>query len=150
MSPLLFKRKEYRTDSGGPGKFRGGLGQVMEVVNLDDTAFAISANYDRVDFPARGRDGGANGMAGRVSLGSGKALKSKGQQTVPRGESVLIEMPGGGGLGDPFTRDPTAVAADVHLGMVSRDAAEAAYGVVLRADHTIDEAATAARRGSRA
>lgn len=146
MSPLLFKRKEYRTDSGGPGKFRGGLGQIMEVVNLDEAAFVVSANYDRVKFPARGRDGGANGKAGRVSLGSGKPLKGKGQQTIPRGESVLIEMPGGGGLGDPFTRDPMAVARDVHLGMVSREAAEDAYGVVLRADHSVDEAETAARR----
>ncbi|ABD09115.1 5-oxoprolinase (ATP-hydrolyzing) [Rhodopseudomonas palustris HaA2] len=150
MSPLLIKRKEYRTDSGGPGQFRGGLGQVMEVVSLDDTAFAISANYDRVDFPARGRDGGADGKAGKISLGSGRLLKSKGQQTIPRGEAVLIEMPGGGGLGDPFSRDAAAVAADVHLGMVSREAAETAYGVVLRGDHSVDETATAARRGHRA
>lgn len=150
MSPLLFKRKEYRTDSGGPGKFRGGLGQVMEVVNLDDTAFAISANYDRVLFPPRGRDGGSDGKAGIVSLGSGKLLKSKGQQTIPRGESVLIQMPGGGGLGDPYERDPAAVAEDVRLGMVSREAAEESYGVILNADATLDSAATTARRSRRA
>jgi N-methylhydantoinase B len=150
MSPLLVKRKEYRTDSGGPGKSRGGLGQIMEVVTLDDAAFAISANYDRVIYPPRGRNGGANGMAGALSLGSGATLKSKGQQTIPKHESVIIEMPGGGGLGDAFDRDPALVAEDVHLGMVSREAAASAYGVVLRDDCSIDFDQTAAARRRRA
>jgi N-methylhydantoinase B len=150
MSPLLIKRKEYRTDSGGPGKSRGGLGQIMEVVTLDDAAFAISANYDRVIYPPRGRNGGANGMAGTLSLGSGATLKSKGQQTIPKHESVIIEMPGGGGLGDAFDRDPGLVAQDVRLGMVSREAAASAYGVVLRDDCSIDFDQTAAARRRRA
>jgi N-methylhydantoinase B len=151
MSPLLVRRKEYRTDSGGAGKYRGGLGQVMEVVTLDDAAFAISANYDRVLYPPRGRNGGGNGMAGTLSLGSGATLKSKGQQTIAKHESVIIAMPGGGGLGDPLDRDPKSVAADVHLGLVSHGAASRDYGVVLRDDHTIDhDATTAARRSRRA
>jgi N-methylhydantoinase B len=151
LSPLLVLRKEYRTDSGGAGQYRGGLGQVMEVVTLDDAAFAISANYDRVLYPARGRNGGSSGMAGALSLGSGAALKSKGQQTIPKHESVIIEMPGGGGLGDPLDRDPAKVAEDVHLGMVSRAAASRDYGVVLHEDNTIDYDATiAARRDRRA
>lgn len=151
MSPLLVRRKEYRTDSGGAGKYRGGLGQVMEIITLDDAAFAISANYDRVLYPARGRNGGADGMAGTLTLGSGATLKSKGQQTVAKHESVIIAMPGGGGLGDPLERDPAAVAEDVHLGMVSLVAAARDYGVVLRDDHSINvEATTAARRSRRA
>src|ERR1700744_3258606 len=119
MSPLLIKRKEYRIDSGGPGRWRGGLGQVMEVINLDDASFAISANYDRVVYPARGRSGGSSGAPGIVALGSGERLKSKGQQTIPRGASVLIEMPGGGGLGDSYARPPADIAEDVRLGLVS-------------------------------
>jgi N-methylhydantoinase B len=146
MSPLLVRRKEYRTDSGGAGRYRGGLGQVMEVVTLDDAAFAISANYDRVVYPARGRNGGKDGKPGVLSLGSGTMLKSKGQQTIPKTEAVIIEMPGGGGLGDPFERDPMKVAEDVDLGLVSREAAERDYGVMLRDDHTVDHDATAARR----
>jgi N-methylhydantoinase B len=147
MSPLLFKRKEYRTDSGGPGQYRGGLGQVMEVVSLDDAPFAISANYDRVIYPARGRNGGGNGKLGVLSLGgSGTLLRSKGQQTIPKHESVLIEMPGGGGLGNAFARDPDRVAEDVRLGLVSSAAAAQDYGVVLLADGAIDQAATAAAR----
>jgi len=146
MSPLLIRRKEYRIDSGGAGRYRGGLGQVMEVVTLDDAAFAISANYDRVVYPARGRNGGKDGKPGVLSLGSGAKLKSKGQQTVPKTEAVIIEMPGGGGLGDPFERDPLKVAEDVDLGLVSREAAERDYGVMLRANHSVDHDATAARR----
>jgi N-methylhydantoinase B len=149
MSPLLVRRKEYRIDSGGAGEYRGGLGQVMEVVTLDDAAFAISANYDRVLYPARGRNGGGNGLAGALSLGSGATLKSKGQQTIAKHESVIIEMPGGGGLGNPLDRDPGSVAEDVHLGMVSRAAASRDYGVILHDDHTIDHDATTAARRSR-
>src|SRR4029077_19682500 len=51
LSPLLIRRKEYRTDSGGAGVSRGGLGQVMEVENLDGAPFAFNANYDRIDHP---------------------------------------------------------------------------------------------------
>jgi N-methylhydantoinase B len=146
MSPLLIRRKEYRIDSGGAGRYRGGLGQVMEVVTLDDAAFAISANYDRVVYPPRGRNGGKDGKPGVLSLGSGAMLKSKGQQTIPKTEAVIIEMPGGGGLGDPFERDPMKVAEDVDFGLVSRQAAERDYGVVLRDDHSVDHDTTAARR----
>jgi hypothetical protein len=64
ISPIVIWKKEYRQDSGGAGEFRGGLGQVMEVGTLDHAPFAISAYYDRIDHPPRGRDGGQNGMAG--------------------------------------------------------------------------------------
>ena len=142
ISPLLVRRKEYRIDSGGPGEFRGGLGQVMEVVSLDDAPYTVSANYDRVVFPPRGRDGGQNGAAGTLALGSGRMLQGKGRQTVPRGETLLIHMPGGGGLGDALARDPEAVARDVRSGMVSAELARAAYGVVLGEDGGVDQGAT--------
>jgi len=146
LSPILIRRKEYRIDSGGAGEFRGGLGQVMEVISLDDAPFAISANYDRVDFPARGRDGGGDGKAGILRLASGPKLRGKGQQTIPQDDVLFIEMPGGGGLGDPFKRDPELVLADVKLGMVSRAAAAESYGVIIGEDMTIDPAATGRAR----
>jgi len=146
ISPLVIWRKEYREDSGGAGTYRGGLGQVMELGLLEDAPFAFSALFDRIDHPPRGRDGGAPGAAGAISLGSGGQLDGKGTQTIPSGDRVVIEMPGGGGLGDPLARDPAAVAADVKAGMVSRETARDAYGVVLTDDGEIDKAATAARR----
>ena len=146
LSPILVTRKEYRTDSGGPGEFRGGLGQVMEARHLDDVPFMISANFDRVVFPPRGREGGLNGAIGIVRTGAGKPLRGKGQQTIQQGESFVMEMPGGGGLGDPHRRDADRVAADVRFGLVSREAALRDYGVALHPDGTVDPAATAARR----
>ena len=113
-------------------------------------SFGVSANYDRIDFPPRGRDGGANGAAGVLRLGSGARLRGKGQQTVPKGGMLVIEMPGGGGLGDPMTRDPLRVLDDVKLGMVSREAAAAQYGVVIGEDLAIDGPATEAARRNRA
>jgi N-methylhydantoinase B len=146
LSPLLVTRKEYRVDSGGPGEFRGGLGQVMEAIHLDNVPFMISANYDRVDFAPRGRSGGKDGANGVVRMGDGTRLRGKGQQTIPAGASYVMEQPGGGGLGDPFKRDPARVAADVRAGMVSVAAARREYGVVVDAEGIIDVAATAALR----
>ena len=59
---------------------------------------------------------------------------------------MVIEMPGGGGLGDPLARDPAMVATDVEAGLVLRETARDAYGVVLTDDGEIDEAGTAAQR----
>jgi N-methylhydantoinase B len=149
ISPLVIWRKEYREDSGGAGTYRGGLGQVMELGLLDDAPFAFSALFDRIKHPPRGRDGGTRGAAGNVSLASGGQLDGKGTQTIPSGDRVVIEMPGGGGLGDPLARDPAAVAADVEAGLVLRETARDAYGVILTDDGEIDEAGTAAQRANR-
>jgi N-methylhydantoinase B len=129
ISPLVIWKKEYRQDSGGPGRFRGGLGQTMVVGNREGAEFAIFATYDRVTHPPRGREGGANGMAGRVSLGSGAAMKGMGRQLIPAGDRVVIEMPGGGGYGDPADRDIERIREDVRSGLVSREAAERDYGI---------------------
>jgi N-methylhydantoinase B len=146
ISPIVIWKKEYRTDSGGPGQYRGGLGQVMEVGNLDPAAFALSAYYDRILHPPRGRDGGKDGAAGELRLASGPKLRGKGVQTVPKGDRVIISMPGGGGLGHPWQRDIKAVANDVRLGLVTPEAARRDYGVVIDAEGNIDEAATAELR----
>lgn len=131
ISPLVIWKKEYRQDSGGPGKFRGGLGQTMVVGNREGAEFAIFATYDRVVHPPRGREGGANGMAGRVSLGSGAAMKGMGRQIIPAGDRVVIEMPGGGGYGNPAERDVERIREDVRSELVSREAAERDYGIVV-------------------
>ncbi len=128
IAPLVFWRKEYRTDSGGPGQHRGGTGQIMEIAHADGRPFAISSMFDRVIHPPRGRNGGAVGQAGRVYLKSGPKLQGKGRQTIPAGDSVVLEMPGGGGLGDPGQRDRSRLAIDVRDGFVSAEQARALYG----------------------
>jgi N-methylhydantoinase B len=116
ITPLVFWRKELREGSGGAGRFRGGLGQVIEVARRDGEPFGIFATFERVKHPARGRAGGANGEGGRLSLASGTELKPKGFHVVPAGERLVVEMPGGGGHGDPAERDGAAVQRDATLG----------------------------------
>ncbi|HTC11566.1 MAG TPA: hydantoinase B/oxoprolinase family protein [Acetobacteraceae bacterium] len=129
ITPLVIWRKELRTDSGGAGRQRGGLGQVMEVGSREQEPFGIFAGFERIRFPARGRHGGGPGAKGRLSLKSGEELGPKGLRVVPAGERLVIEMPGGGGMGTPAERDPARVKRDVQLGYVSAEAAKREYGV---------------------
>jgi len=129
ITPLVIWRKELRQDSGGAGRQRGGLGQVMEIGSREDAAFGIFARFERVVHPARGRHGGSDGGAGRLSLRSGTVLKAKGLGVVPPGDRLVVEMPGGGGMGPARERDPVAVRRDVRLGYLSREAALRDYGV---------------------
>ena len=79
-----------------------------------------------------------NGAQGTVRLASGKRMKAKGQQSIPRNDRLVLEMAGGGGFGDPRQRDPQRVAEDVRNGFVSRERAEAEYAVALDALGRVD------------
>jgi len=149
ITPLVVWRKELRRGSGGPGRQRGGLGQHMEIANRDGAAFGIQARFERGVYPARGRSGGEAGAKGRLSLATGASLAIKGLQIIPAGDRLIVEMPGGGGYGDPFARDPALVARDVHYGLIEPGQAEAEYGVVLTAEGEVNAAATHRRRASR-
>ena len=131
MSPIVVWRKELIEDSGGVGRVRGGLGQILEISITEPEAFAMSAaTFDRVLFPARGRDGGGPGALGVFELASGHRFEGKKRHTVPAGERLVLKLPGGGGFGDPRKRDREKVAEDVRLGLVSIEAAERDYGAV--------------------
>jgi N-methylhydantoinase B len=75
--------------------------------------------FDRVLNPARGRAGGADGATGAVYLDDGTPFPTKGKQLVPANRRLILELPGGGGFGDPAERDPAAVANDRAQGYVS-------------------------------
>jgi N-methylhydantoinase B len=128
FAPVVFWRKELRPDSGGPGKTRGGFGQIMEIGAAGDAEFAVNAIFDRVGHPPRGRFGGGDGAAGVVALKSGARLRTKGFQIIPKGDRLLLLLPGGGGMGDPRARDPGLVARDVRSGLLTAEAARAQYG----------------------
>lgn len=138
ISPLIFWKKEYRTDSGGAGKCRGGLGQVIEVESTEHAPLSLAATFDRVVHPPRGRNGGAPGLPGRLTLSSGVALKGMGRQTIPGGTRLVVEFPGGGGHGDPHERDPRLVAADFENELISPQAAREKYAVALNDDGSVD------------
>ncbi len=127
VAPLVFWRKELRPDSGGAGRTRGGCGQIMEIGTKGEREFAVNASFDRIGNPPKGRDGGGAGAAGRVALKGGRVLRTKGYQVIPDGERLILELPGGGGMGPPVERDPALLARDVRDGLVSAECARALY-----------------------
>ncbi len=129
VAPLIFRRKEYRPDSAGAGTFRGGLAQIIEIESAIGTDIQLLAAFDRIDHPPRGREGGHAGDAGAVRLGSGQRLEGKGTQTIPAGDTVIFETPGGAGFGDPAGRDQEKVCADLRDGLVTPEGARRDYGV---------------------
>lgn len=127
-TPLLIWRKEYRQDSAGPGEHRGGLGQTLEIAHARGEAFVISKMFDRINHPARGRDGGGDGEPGRVYVKGGEDFRGKGRDVVPPGAVLIMETPGGAGMGTVAERDRERIAADLEAGLVSPEAAHRVYG----------------------
>lgn len=128
VGPITVWRKEFRPGSGGAGRMRGGLGQVIEIEAAEGYDMWFNAMFDRVVHPARGRAGGGSGAPGRVELADGTALRSKGRQPVPPGARLRLSLPGGGGHGDPALRDPDALRRDLEAGFVTADEAARLYG----------------------
>lgn len=129
VSPLVIRHKELRPDSGGPGKFRGGLGQRIEVEVRTDAPFIVSSLSDRLRFPAEGYLGGKPGAPGGFSTTAGESRNPKLSNRLPAGARYVLELPGGGGFFEPAERDPAAVAEDVAEGLVTPERALSDYGV---------------------
>lgn len=158
LTPLIQYRRELRTDSGGPGTYRGGLGQWTEVGYRGDMSWAVSALADRTHFPATGLEGGKSGAAGEFIVNEDVYPQPKALVALKPDDYVHLNLPGGGGYADPLQRSVERVLNDVINGYVSLEAAEREYGVVIRyvgqqdqlvrlpASYVIDEAATAVRR----
>lgn len=119
--PIVVWRKELRPDSGGAGRMRGGLGQIIEIAPAEGHEFDFSAMFDRVYHPARGRDGGEDGAPGAVELCDGTKLRPKGWQHVPPGKRLILKASGGGGFGPASERDEQARAADRLAGYVTEE-----------------------------
>ena len=142
--PVIIWRKELRPDSGGAGRQRGGLGQYMEVGATEGHEFDFQAMFDRVDHPARGRQGGENGAPTTISLDDQTPMKGKGKQFVPHGRRVMLAFPGGAGYGNPSDRDPQLVRRDLARGYISAEVARRDYGL---SDAEIDDVLTAVKQG---
>ena len=145
-SPLVFWRKEFLPDSGGAGAFRGGLGQVIEVGSTERHPFTVSAaTFDRMRNPARGRDGGRPGRHGTARLASGPRFDDKAVHTIPPGDRLVVELPGGGGLGDPRRRDPERIRADLEAGYITPEGAKRDYGIEAQSPDPAGEGACIVR-----
>lgn len=140
-----------RTDSGGPGRWRGGTGVIFSVRIAKPGSAILGRGMERFVFPPWGMNGGQPGKKARVIVNPGTENEvDLGKIDIfhPKvGDIVTILTPGGGGHGDPLTRELSAVEEDVRLGYVSIEAAERDYGVVIRPDtFDVDRDATDALR----
>jgi N-methylhydantoinase B len=132
-SPLVVLEKSLRENSGGPGEQRGGLGHRLVITGVRASQpYSFSPFFDRLQFPARGLRGGKPGAAGSYFLrhADGTVERPNPKATVyPEPSTELwIELPGGGGLGDPHARSADRVREDVEAGLVSAAQAQSEYG----------------------
>jgi len=145
LSPVIMKRRELRSNSGGPGEWRGGLGQLTEFARRGAGRWSVSSIADRTVYAAPGLRGGQSGATGEVTLDDGTRLNAKALQDLKERDVVHVNLPGGGGYGDPFARDPEKVRWDVVEGYVTPDEAEKKYGVAVRYSGNSDDLVKLAR-----
>ena len=143
--PVVIWRKELRPDSGGAGRQRGGLGQYMEVGAREGHEFDMQAMFDRVDHPARGRQGGKPGAPTTIARDDGTPMRGKGKQFVPHGAKVMMAFPGGAGYGPAEERPKAQVKRDLLRGYISAEVAAADYGL---SAEDIREVQDAIRKGA--
>jgi N-methylhydantoinase B len=153
LYPLRVERTALREDSGGPGRWRGGLGLVREV-RVRTAGARLSVLAEKAVLPPFGVRGGGAGARNRFRVRrDGRPVEPSplpgkvSSFPLEPGDVVVMETSGGGGFGDALDRDPARVLADVAEGYVTAAAAETAFGVVL-AGRGVDAAATAARRAA--
>jgi N-methylhydantoinase B len=127
-APLLFAKKEYRADSGGAGRHRGGLGQDIEVQNISSSAIKTVLVGDREQHPAMGVMGGKAGAVARVAFDHGPRPSLKSVTPLPPGAKVTLSFAGGGGYGPPEERDYAAIASDLAEGYMTYEGAVRDYG----------------------
>ena len=155
--PILFDYYRIRERSAGAGEWRGGFGSEWQI-RLARGEAVSSVLGDRGRFPPTGLHGGGQALPTVVEYHRGgdsyrpeHITKDEGV-VLKDGDTARISMPGGGGFGNPFRRDPHKVLKDVTNGLITIEDANAQYGVVLTTDRDecrIDEAATRQARGGR-
>ena len=131
ISPVIMHERSIRPDSGGAGEFRGGCGQRLVLSVRTDQPYRFSPLFDRIHHPAKGANGGADGALAAITLSAGRRLTGKGDLELAPDTVITLDLPGGGGFGEPVDRDPAAIRRDVALGLVSAERAEADYAAAV-------------------
>jgi N-methylhydantoinase B len=128
ISPLIVWKKELRTDSGGAGKYRGGLAQDIEVEIVSQEPLRLSLLSDRQKYAPIGLLGGHEGGKVEIDFDDGTRPHPKSRTIIKPGQRLRMKFGGGAGYGDPRERDPEALESDVRNGYVSAEAAKREYG----------------------
>ena len=128
VSPLIVWQKEYRTDSGGAGRFRGGLGQTCEIEIRSREPMQLSLLSDRWRHPAAGVLGGKQGAHSEISFSDGTIPHQKSRTMIQPGMRLTMRYAGGGGYGDPKQRDPAILREDLENEYISAESARRDYG----------------------
>lgn len=136
-APFRIVRRELRPDSGGPGRFRGGLGQETVMECLNDSPVQVAFSGGRLVEAALGREGALPGANGVIQVRDDAPFPRSGRDVMHRGDICRFSQPGGGGFGDPAERELAAVARDVRLGYVTPEAATRDYGVTVHPEGTV-------------
>ena len=129
VSPLIVWKKEFRTDSGGAGAQRGGLGQECEIEVRSSEPLRLSLLSDRWNHPAQGVLGGLEGAPSHISFSDGTIPHQKSRTTIGPGIRLHMNYAGGGGYGDPKQRDRESLRADIRNGYVSSESGRRDYGL---------------------
>ncbi|GAA5236635.1 hydantoinase B/oxoprolinase family protein [Verticiella sediminum] len=150
--PILIERQALRPDSGGAGRYRGGLG--TETVVRARAPMSVDVQSDRMHCPPWGLDGGHAGLPNEVFVATRgedpddqQTGKVRNQRLRP-GDRLFLRAGGGGGFGSPQQRDPEQVARDVRQGYVSMQNAREKYRVALHENGAVDTQATQALRAA--
>lgn len=130
--PVLMEQKELIPDSAGPGQYRGGLGQRSVFNNISGRPVNVYLGTERVKHACFGVLGGGDGRPGAV-LREGTRVFPKGKILLGPGQRLTVELPGGGGWGDPRKRARSLVEQDLAQGLVTPAAARTQYGYAARA-----------------
>lgn len=148
--PLRIDAYELVPDSGGAGRFRGGMGIRKQITFLEEEA-VLQVRSDRMDHQPYGLDGGQPGAPTRNRLlrdGTAQPMPSKFTEWIHHSDTFDHTQAGGGGFGNPFAREPAAVLADVRNALVSPASACRDYGVAIDTElWLVDEAETKRLRG---
>ena len=143
--PVRVTRFDVRSDSGGPGKFRGGLGCTREYQALEEAMMPVRGTKGslRSKVPPWGVFGGLPARVGSIWVNGVEVPEQTREVILKPGDVARVEMNAAGGYGDPFDRDPELVLGDVLDGYVTFKGASEDYGVVIDSTTlTVDLTAT--------
>lgn len=135
--PVRVRRRALRPDSGGPGRFRGGCGQIYELEGVADAPITVRAEHGKLSTAPRGLRGGLAGTAGGVYL-NGVPVPDKFPVRLQRGDVLQLEVPGSGGMYPPANRDREALARDIADELVTPEAAARDYGHAPTLEHAAE------------